>query len=653
MRKLVIALFCMLLFAGMTAAEVSLTQPKTLYNLGDLLDVSASINVVSETDSLLEINLVCENESRHITSESLYLDAGQEYRVEKIRPLTPGFLGGLRGNCQIRQSYGSEVSYSQFFQITDKINLVLSSDKTSVNPGENIILKINAIKANSELLEGYADINVDGSISTLQVSSGKLQANFSYPSNAKSGNHDVKVTVYEKSKDEVTNYGEESISMTVKQVPEKLELVVDKYDVVPGSSIKLIPVIYDQADDKISGSIKISVFDSNEEEILSRFMRGDEEIEIQVAENDSSGKWEISGESLGLESKKNFYVSELKKARFEIRDGGVIEITNLGNVPYDKEIKVMIGDSLENFTKIVPVNSVEQVSLSAPDGDYTIVVMDDSEQVTGTAYLTGNAIGINDVGNALALFNRYPIVWFFLILVMGLFVFTMSKRVLKSKFYGFLPAKFKEKKEQDKKEERVINLSPSRKVEEAEHSLVLNGSKETTSVLALKIRNSENLKGVALDSMKNVEESIKSHKGSVYKTGNEIVGIFAPSSTKTFKNEIAAVRVASEIAAHLNEHNKQFKEKIDFGIGIHSGEMAVKIENGRLKFTPLGNAINLAKKISDSASNTALLSSQVNKKIAGEVKTLKQGEFYSISRIVEREQHKSFLTGFKERNNFK
>ena len=51
------------------------------------------------------------------------------------------------------------------------------------------------------------------------------------------------------------------------------------------------------------------------------------------------------------------------------------------------------------------------------------------------------------------------------------------------------------------------------------------------------------------------------------------------------KNEVEAVKVAKKIIDILNEHNKKFREKIDFGIGITSGEIINRIENKKLKFT--------------------------------------------------------------------
>lgn len=152
------------------------------------------------------------------------------------------------------------------------------------------------------------------------------------------------------------------------------------------------------------------------------------------------------------------------------------------------------------------------------------------------------------------------------------------------------------------------------------------------------------------ENIEKAAEKITSRKGSLYRTGDSIIGIFTPSLTKTFRNELTAVRAASEIASYLKEHNQKFTEKIDFGIGIHSGDIATKVEGGKLKFTALGNVLNTAKRIADSANNDVLLSRDAGSKVSSEVKTEKVGEYYSIKRIVDRELNKNFIDNFLKRN---
>lgn len=47
--------------------------------------------------------------------------------------------------------------------------------------------------------------------------------------------------------------------------------------------------------------------------------------------------------------------------------------------------------------------------------------------------------------------------------------------------------------------------------------------------------------------------------------------------------------------------------------------MINKIENGKLKFTSLGNTLNLAKKIAEISNNEVLLSSEIHEKTMSEI----------------------------------
>ena len=74
-------------------------------------------------------------------------------------------------------------------------------------------------------------------------------------------------------------------------------------------------------------------------------------------------------------------------------------------------------------------------------------------------------------------------------------------------------------------------------------------------------------------------ELVYRKKGAVYEQGDFIFIVFSPLMTHTQKNEIEAAKAAERISLVLKEHNKRFKDKIDFGIGINSGQMINKVED--------------------------------------------------------------------------
>ena len=91
--------------------------------------------------------------------------------------------------------------------------------------------------------------------------------------------------------------------------------------------------------------------------------------------------------------------------------------------------------------------------------------------------------------------------------------------------------------------------------------------------------------GYEKKSLEHAMETVYSKKGAVYEQGDFIFAMFSPLMTNAKNNEALAAKVGEEIVKNLNDHNQKFKNHIDFGIAINSGEIINKIENNKLKFS--------------------------------------------------------------------
>ena len=100
----------------------------------------------------------------------------------------------------------------------------------------------------------------------------------------------------------------------------------------------------------------------------------------------------------------------------------------------------------------------------------------------------------------------------------------------------------------------------------------------------------------------------------------------------------------------LKEHNKKFKEKIEFGIGIHSGDVINKVVDKKLKFTALGNLLPGAKRLAEASDGNILMTKETYESAINDIKAVKKktkdGEVYEIQGVVDREQNKAFIDGF-------
>lgn len=186
---------------------------------------------------------------------------------------------------------------------------------------------------------------------------------------------------------------------------------------------------------------------------------------------------------------------------------------------------------------------------------------------------------------------------------------------------------------------------------EAEQVLVTDGERNRAAIIAVKIKNTINK-----FSKENLERSIEhvyEKKGAVYEHGNFIFIIFSPLITKSFRNEIEAVKGAEKIAEGLKEHNRKFSDKIDFGIGINSGDIINKIENKKLKFTSLGTLTIAARKLAELSNGEILMTKEAYDKAMSEVKAEKKSisgtEVYEVKKVADYDKNRKFINDFIRR----
>jgi len=681
----------MILILNLTLAEIVIvSQPEELYNLGDDLEIVVGTGGVAGD---LKIELNCKNHTKLI-----YFDhVSDGDNVEVVRPLTKSFLRGMRGLCNLLITFGTQVRESQSFRITDEINSEVKFNKNNFNPGENVEFSGTATKPNGDKVEGFAEIRLEelGIENSFFVRGGKFSGNFTLPSDIAAGDYSVILHIYEKdspvgnlSIGEITNQQLTNFSISVNQVPTYIDIILNNEEFKPGETIEFKATLYDQAGYQIDDSIGIEIIDINEEVILKKLVSSGVVDRYNFNKNVVQGAWLIKAKSNALEAEKIFYMGENEEAEFILLNDS-LTVINVGNVIYDEIIEIKIGNYTETKQVELELGESVEFKLSAPDGNYDIEINDGITNITqeGVA-LTGNVVAIRSTRRGIGkIVSKTGLVWIFIILIMGLFIIVTARKTLRGKITLRKPKErtLKEKIEHEKKltgektgEKGILKVEPKKEatLEEegkgikvpvppdaikAEHSLVIKGQKQDAVFLALKIKNYEELikkkQADAINKIRRSIESIPESKGRIYNSGNYVIGILAPSLTKTFKNELNAVKIANQIKNNLSEHNKKYADKIQFGIGVHSGNIVGKQEAEKFIFTTLGkNSLVVAKKIADIANNDVLLSDETHRKVIPEVKTQKniEGEkdgfkTYSIRRIVDREKNARFIQEFLKR----
>jgi hypothetical protein len=367
-------------------------------------------------------------------------------------------------------------------------------------------------------------------------------------------------------------------------------------------------------------------------------------LEFPVAYNEAPKEWSVTATSNEITSEANFNIKEKKEIKIELINTTII-LTNAGNIPYNDTILIEIGNTTENINAFLQVNETQRYTLNAFTGEYLVsFIADGKEQVYRNVMLTGNAISIKEAsGNVLTLV-RYPIVWIFIIGIMGFISFMFFKKGYKRSFFGRRAKKEKNAIHHQENTPKGANEAK----EKIEENTIVNP--RTKAELSLSLKGDK-------QPVEKITKAAEESKAFTYENHDHLLFIFAPIKTRTFKNEKSAIELAQKIKSILLKDNKLFKQKIEFGLSIHSGDIIAKQKKDILEFMSFGTLITTAKKISNLSNEEILLSKEMKEKATADVKTEKleknKTEVYAITSMKNSKQHEKFLTDFVGRLNKK
>ncbi|MEM3122204.1 MAG: hypothetical protein QXH60_02055 [Candidatus Pacearchaeota archaeon] len=662
MKKRVFFILVFLIFIiGTIEAEVFIVQqPKKIYMINEKLE---SVFGSDGTEGWLNVNLLCGNSSKTLLFD--YLTKEEKSKNINI-PLTKNFLRDISGKCVMDFTFEGIRKQSLEFFISRELIIESVLNKKSFKPNETIFFTGVVSKPNGNKVSGFSEVSLSyNDLRTIvPVENNKFSGNISLLEDIPAGQYEVNIFSYEKDIDGgITNFGVYNFSVDVVQEPRILEIEIAE-KVNPNQDVEFKAKIYDQSRENIEGKpVSFTLYDSNGNKVLNFFGSTFESQYYRLKKNSPPGYWNITSESEGLYSPvKSFYVTENIEAEFIIINDTLI-IRNIGNVPYDRILEIKIGEHTEVKKVNLSLGNSVEFQLSAPEGTYEIKVNDGYQNMEGIAALTGDVIGIKDLkkGNV-GFFSRYFFAWFVIIGVLALFIFISARKISKRDFFSL---KIEKRNSNENKKGGVIMALPGgedmevKKTVKADLPLVISGEKQPAALLSLKIKNIDEVlksKTNANENLNKVSEIIYENSGRVYQSGSYIIGVFAPSVTRTFDNSIIAVKTAKLIAEWLKEHNRKYIQKINFGIGVEEGEIIVEKKDGKLLFTPLGQTLLNAKKISEYADNTYFIAESSAKKISSKIKVYPQEEKISgikvfIAGEFEKDiESKKFISRFFERN---
>lgn len=620
-RELVILVLSLFISMSFASATITLSDVNSIYNLGDRINLNAKI-IPQSTDGKFEINLLCAEKSinlERMSAEARFI-VNKEVVYSTIVRLLPENIEDLRGNCFIRMSLSGDSTSTKSFQISDKLIVSSSLDKERYNPGEEAIINLDVKKENGEILDGF--FSSQGLLSIEKpFYKGKLIEKFKIPTDIDSGDYEIKFSVYDSVNGNILNKYEGFFNLIINSVPSTIQTAISDTTIDPGENLSLSASLFDQSGKLINELLTIVIISPKGEQ-KSREVRSGEINYIELPSNTSPGIWKIKSKFSSISEEREFEVNKLGIIETSILDN-ILIVKNIGNSEFTGSVDIVIGEEIKQIeiTNLKQGNE-KRYEISAPDGEYNLQVQgEESFQL----FLTGGAIGIKELREN-SLIKRYSFIWIFILV---LFLLLASVLLFRLKQTPFKLAGYLERINPIKKENKEIKVSENfsmntkKRVISAEHSLVLKGEKQNSSVIVIKVNDSSLLNKQTSEEISNIFKLAEKKQGVIERRGDYSLIIFHPLVTRSFSNENDASEIAFEIYKKMNELNKKISKKFVFGIGLHKGDIVAEIKGDKLNYTSIENTVLLARKMADLRENKIYVSEDFRRKLIKELRVEK------------------------------
>ncbi len=658
LRFFVLAIAVIFLINYVSAEIVIIQSPSGLYNRGDIVSVPVKITSLPAADGVFSINLICNGAQAELHREYVLMQAGEEVEKNPPIPLIKSFIGDAKGTCRLKYVFGNEVKLTNEFTISDLVMINISAQGKEFAPEQEIIIEGLAKKENGKEANGFVDMElVQGNESknifaSDTVKNGVFTLKFSVPKETASGQYLLKINAYEKdSKGEITNNGFANYNIFITQIPTSLEIFVESKELAPGETLLAKTVLHDQTGLQMDASSNIIVQNNKGKIMEQKEIATDEFLELKIPSDSLPSNWTIKASSNQLASESAFRIKGVEKIKTEIIDKTLI-ITNIGNVLYNNTMLVKVGEQPLNIEVLLDVGEAQKYILSAPDGEYGVeVVVGGKSSMNENVLLTGKAVDIRESGISL---ENNTIIWIIVILILGFFGVKLFKRWHNKSFFGYPPSG----KSSGGNKKEIVQLKKSSVItrNKAELEMSIKGDQQDVNVVCLKVKNIDKLKESKTnyeEVLQNIVNMAEEQKAYIHGAQENIFFIYAPTKTKTFRNERAAVDTAQKIEQIISSYNKLAKEKILFGVSVNQGTIVASSEGNTLKFMSLGTLMNSSKKLASLSEGEALLSEKMRDKIGSEIKTQKKEVAgtvaYTIREIRDDAKSQEFIRRFLDR----
>lgn len=440
------------------------------------------------------------------------------------------------------------------------------------------------------------------------------------------------------------------------------EIVIstNKEDFAPEEILIITPKLIESGN-ILEGSINIKLFSKErrfpflgkQTILLEETVQSGKETMHKFARGTLPGEYIIEASFEEVSVRKTIFVQKLEKLDFKI-ENGILTISNTGNVPYKKPLRIEFEIQGQVSEKIIMLNlgigETKEFRLEAPKGTYNIRFGSGPTAIElNSVPLTGNVIATIEIEKPEQKRNNILLALMLLIIAIILAVLYVKDKQKNEprKVPEIVKVDKRIEKEQvvlrptenvDKEIKLAFNRHASKLAAQAIIPSLVYGTKQEISVLLVQFSGFEQFKELKKKSPEGfnkifdryfeaVTEKIRSHQGIADFYGNNLLVFF--NIIKNYRHDVAAIRTAEEIREITNAFNESIKgigAALNIKAGINTGFAFVSNigEDKTVRYTSIGNTVSLAKALVDKAfAGEILVPENVYKRVSGVISAKK------------------------------
>jgi len=369
-------LFILLVLVISVNADVSvLSNIESVYNLNERFSLRTSISYTKDISGYIKVNADC-------TSKNFdYYVTPFDFKTTPQELIIPSLTitGEMVGNCNLNlfmldlNNNLLNQAFIKTFEVSNKLNLNAVLEDYELSPGKSLFVKgdVKSIR-NLELKNILLKITLNSGPYSFNLESSNIKKEIPINEDIKSGVHSINIYV----EDGNGNSASKDLEFFIIAKPTSLKNLINKLEFLPGESIEVSSLLYDQAGDIIENDAEIKIFNSKNELIT----QGYNKLIYVLPQNSVPGTWIIRTFDAGFNIESKFNVGEFKKIDISLEDG-TLYFSNLGNVNYEDNIEFSInGGEFSEDISLKP-GEIKKVDLSKKvnPGVYDIYVKDSLE----------------------------------------------------------------------------------------------------------------------------------------------------------------------------------------------------------------------------------------------------------------------------------